>query len=454
MKNLPTLLFLLCCCSFLAAQPVPFPAPGHEGLNVKKIAALQLDDASQLQFGLWTQNRVMYDLSNIPGPGGTSFSNTGTYDFFRQRFRAAVDVRYVDTTQAIQAGAYTQLEYRGGWGGSSPAVSDPRGSLPVINPYNRLQPRGVRYGFVYLDYKDKATFSAGILPLTDGMGRVLFDADWDFNVGGIAMSGPFFKTGKYRVAYVRLIDGIGAISPKDVGLNSNLYLFDQSYPLSENLNLGAHIYSLDVPADLGITAVQRQLWLGVSFGAHLHSFKIDGLLILNNGKIGAETHTGQAFKLGISALAGKGSFELLGLLATGDDEGQTNTRFVTLHQIVGTAGYWGMTHIYTPNGPSDVNDFGLEIGNNGAGLATVQGKYNFAIIPGKVNAYAYAGRFRAMKNRNGSKEMGAEFGGMLTTSLAKYLQLETGAAYATAGKYFAEDADGIFEIFSRFQFTW
>ena len=139
------------------------------------------------------QDRILYNYSKIPGPGGTTFDSTSTYDFFRQRFHAGVDVRLVNDTGAAKAGGYMQLEYRGGWGGSSPDASDPRGNAPANNPYNRLQPRGIRYGFVYYNHSEKLNLSVGILPVTDRVGRILFDADWDFNVGGIALGGKLAK---------------------------------------------------------------------------------------------------------------------------------------------------------------------------------------------------------------------------------------------------------------------
>lgn len=74
-------------------------------------AAVSLD---KLKVDLGLQYRVMYNLSNI----GTE----DDYDFFRQRMRVTLDVK-----PNANAGGFAQIEYRGGWGGTSPRASDPRG---------------------------------------------------------------------------------------------------------------------------------------------------------------------------------------------------------------------------------------------------------------------------------------------------------------------------------------
>ncbi|MGC9080058.1 MAG: hypothetical protein ACP5G1_04945, partial [Nanopusillaceae archaeon] len=94
--------------------------------------ALKLKDAD-IDFGI--QYRVMYNNSNI--------QSLNQYDFFRQRLRLNFDIK---TESGV--GGFIQLEYRGGWGGSSPAASDPRDAYEV-NAFNRLQARGVRYGYLY-----------------------------------------------------------------------------------------------------------------------------------------------------------------------------------------------------------------------------------------------------------------------------------------------------------------
>jgi hypothetical protein len=76
---------------------------------------------------------------------------------------------------------------------------------------------------------------------------------------------------------------------------------------------------------------------------------------------------------------------------TGDEDTIISKRFITLHQITGTAGYWGYMHIFTPAGPSDVNDLGTEIGNRGAGLTTVQTKIDFPLVEDKLGGQIFLG---------------------------------------------------------------
>lgn len=452
MKDLLLTFSLLMICLEGMAQGVPFPNPYGGGPGINTIATHQLDEGkSELQLGLWTQARIMYNMSNIPGPGGSILSETSNYDFFRQRVRFGADIRFVDTTDNVQVGAYTQLEYRGGWGGSSPAFSDPRASAPTINPYNNIQPRGIRYGYAYAQWNNRTTLVAGILPLTDAYGGVLFDADWDFNVGGIALGGPFLQKGKYRLGLVRLIDGVGGDSDQ-VGKNGQLILAEQSYPIGD-LTLGASVYHLNVPEELLFLGL-KETWLGATLGGKSDAIAWKGSFILNTGEADDESHTGLAIAVNLDAAIGSGKLSVLGLMSTGDELDKTEKAFITPHALLGTGGYWAKAHIFTPNGPSDVNDFGLEAGNRGRGLTTLQLDYGFPISASCLNANIYAAWFNSSTELNASKNMGLEFGAMLNWQIAKFLHWELGGAYASLGDYYGDDPDGIYELFSRFQFEW
>ncbi len=298
--------------------------------------------------------------SDIPGPPGTSYSNATGYDFFRQRIRLGIDARTND-----HVGGYVQLEYRGGWGGSSPVASDPRDLSPVVNPFNRLQARGLRYAFLYANMHEMAGLSAGILPLTDRVGRVLFDADWDFNAGGIQLwgSGP---SSDYRIAYVRLVEGVGGMGLQDGDKDETLLVLDYSPTSIEAIRLGFHLYSLLVPegSTQGLGAYTgNQVWLGITARRMIDPVDIRGKFILNRGELFGESHTGLALGLEAGISKGPKRLDLLFVYTTGDSDGEVDRRFVTLHELIGTHGYWGHTHIFNANCPSDVNDLGLEIGN-------------------------------------------------------------------------------------------
>jgi hypothetical protein len=434
-------------------QNITFPDPGHEGLNTKRLAEIDLKDGKSLDFGTWVQYRVLFNFSNIPGPGGSTFDKTEYYDFFRQRFRVASDIHFTDNNRKVKTGGYMQIEYRGGWGGSGPMVSDPRLSVPILNPFNRLQERGLRYGFVYLNNKDKFNLAVGILPLTDQVGRVLFDADWDFNVGGIVISGKSTKT-SYRAAYVRLIDGVGASGIDTFSKDGNMFLGDFNYSVQDDINFGLHIYGLIIPDEFNLGLPKYELWPSFTFDVGINQLKLKLLFMLNSGKIGTTIHTGITAKAETDIKLGKTNLSLLGLFATGDEVGEIKNRFTSLHELVGTAGYWAYMHIFTPSGPSDVNDLGLDPGNGGAGLLTFQTKFDFPIKTDKLKGQLYAGYVGAARKRNETFFMGIEAGGMLTYSFSQFLNLELGAAYASIGDFYIVNADGLLECFSRIQFTW
>ncbi len=441
MKKSRTYWLVILLPLLIYSKGVPFPEPGHEGLNVKSLGTFD-----EFEVGLWLQYRIMYNNSNIPGPGGTTYDNSANYDFFRQRFRIGVNVQ-----KANKVGVYTQLEYRGGWGGSSPALSDARDSAPVNNPYNRLQPRGIRYGFIYYAPSEKLNLSAGIIPLTDGVGRILFDADWDFNVGGIVLGGKLTK-GDYRLGYVRLIEGVGG-TRNQIGKDAEFMLADYYVPLGKSVTIGAHIYHLTGPGTLNVMRFEAETWYGFTTQGNFGRADLSGVILLNRGSTGEDSHNGVALKLDGGLPLGKTRVNVQAITATGDEAGKTERRFVTPHQILGTGGYWGYTHIFVANGPSDVNDLGVEIGNGGAGLSTLQVKIDTPITD-KLKTQLFGGWFQSDKKRNQSKFMGTEFGGMLSYRIEKYLTWQVGIAYAKMGAFFGENVEDLNEIYSRFQFTW
>lgn len=423
------------------ASVIPFPGPGHEGLNTSHAGNI-----GDLKLGLWLQYRVMYNNSTIPGPTGTSFTNTKRYDFFRQRFRVGIDVKTAEDT-----GGYVQLEYRGGWGGSSPEKSDPRELTPVNNPYNRLQSRGIRYGFIYAPVYEIGILSAGIIPLTDRVGRVLFDADWDFNVGG-AVLGGFIGEGDYRLGYVRLVEGVGGAADQ-IENDGDMVIADYDYSFSEAVHAGVHVYNYSASDALGVTASKNETWYAFTVKGKNDIVDIGGNIIVNIGNIGSNSHKGTAAKLEAGVPIGALKLNVMAITATGDEQGKVDGRFVTVHQLVGTVGYWGYTHIFNAGGPSDVNDLGLEIGNGGAGLTTVQVKIDIPVTS-KISASLFGGWFSSAEKRNNSKDMGMEAGCVIGIPVSKDVTWEIGGSGASIGEFYAKNADNISEYFSRLQLTW
>jgi hypothetical protein len=459
------------------AEAIPFPEPGNEntyGVDLKDI---------RLRF--WAQYRVMYDASNIPSTGNLTAGDTTGYDFFRQRMRLGIDIR---PQGADNVGGYMQIEYRGGFGGSSPGASDPRGTADGgPNAFNRLSARGVRYGYIWVQPVPDHTLVAGILPTIDQVGRVLWDGEWDFNVGGAFLGGKIGKS-DYRLGFHRLISDLLAAGGRTTfGKDGDLWVTDFNTPVGGGpLTVGAHGYFLNVNKTGGAIGDTREQWWALTASSKAGDASWNGYAMLNTGRLGTGTtgvnHTGFSGKLEGSVPLGPASLSVMGIYATGAgrfDGGvagnagsQKNAQFTTVESIVGSNGYWGYTHIFNANGPSDTNDFGTTLNNSGAGLWTFQGQLGFPIVP-RLSGTLEVGYFAAARERactaagcgaagaarGTAKYMGTEVGGMLTYNMAKNLNLQFGAANVFMGDFMANTAgtatkeNGIYEVFSRFQFA-
>jgi len=399
----------------------------------------------KLKVDLGLQYRVMYNLSNI----GTK----DDYDFFRQRFRVGLDIK-----PAENVGGYAQFEFRGGWGGTSPAVSDPRVGPTFSDwgiPYNRLQARGIRYGYIYTSPKEGHMLKAGILPVSDQLGDTIFSADWDFNVGGILYKGKAENV-DYRVAYMRLVDDL---RDKEDDQNGHLALLDINTSI-DTVKLGGHVYYLTIDKGAAGMVKNTQGWYGVTASTKISNVDLNGFVLFNSGKIVDESNDGVGVKVEGSIPLGNLRLSVLGILTTGDE---TPTKgFQTIEGLLGTGGYWAYTYIFTPHGPSDVNDFGLEIGNSGYGLRTVQARLDIPVND-RLDAQVQVGWFQSSEDvpltisgTGKDNGLGTEFGGQIKYGVAKNLNLEVGAAFASLDDAGVElfqgiNEDSVKEIFARFQ---
>lgn len=444
-----------------------------EGLGLNENLPERAISLDRLRVGLWLQYRLMYNASNIPGPANTDFGNTKSYDFLRQRARIGIDIRPFENV-----GGYAQLEFRSGLG-VGPDISDPRVGIDFDNiAFNRLDDRGLRYAYFYASPIKEATFVAGIIPSSDYLGDTQFSADWDFNVGGVALTGKISDF-TYRLSYLRLIEGLGFNIINELGEDAHLILGDFTMPLFKDATrLGLHIYYLRNDIDEPSVGDFQEAWIGISGRGEIGLARLNGFVVLNVGEFDGVTslpsgltipegsHKGVAFKgEGIVPIIDLpyGPLLLSGLFvfASGDKEGEMDNRFNTIQGLVGTQGYWAYTHIFTANGPSDVNDFGLDIGNtrlgSGAGLITAQAKLSIPLHR-SVGLELEGGTFWSAKRRTGARYMGTELGGMFTFPIVKPLRVQIGFAYARLGGFFESliaeeqrlDRD-IYELFSRIQ---
>lgn len=461
------------------ADNLPFPEPANENAYAVPMENLRLR--------VWAQYRVLYNASNIPsginngslptagtGAGKLTYGDTTSYDFLRQRMRLAFDIQQKDSGNV---GAYMQMEYRGGFGGSSPAASDPRGESGANadgtpNAFNRLQARGVRYGYVYVSPIENHTLVVGILPTIDQVGRVLWDGEWDFFVGGASLGGKIgdsdYRIGFYRIASDLKAGTIGVGFGKD----GDMWVADYNKPVSlgsYDLKVGGHFYTLNLGKTQNITVGDtHENWAALTASGSLFGTGAwNSYLMLNSGRLGTgltgNNHTGYSGKFEGSVPIGPATFNLFALYASGDKAGQTSNQFTTPEAILGTNGYWGYSHIFNANAPGDVNDFGVNLNNGGAGLWTVQGQLKFPILPRLTgtleSAYFAAARSRDFGNRGVTSYMGTETGGMLTYNIAKNLNLDVGAAHAFMGDFLANRTQAssversIYEVFTRFQWA-
>lgn len=418
----------------IAAILCGFPKPGF---------GIPIED---LNIDVGAQYRVMYNNSGI-GSGKN-------YDFFRQRMRINLDIK-----PSENSGGFVQLEYQGGFGGSSPGASDPRGRTPPLGdvPFNRLQARGIRYGYIYAMPLEGQKVMGGILPLSDRLGDTLFSADWDFNVGGVLANGDVGPV-NYRAGYVRLIEGLGDLN---TDRNGNFYVADIGF--GNSFKIGAHLYHLYTST--GTPLRLKQTWYGVSVSLpEIGPVKVNGFAMGNSGKYGATNTSGFAGKLEGTASFGKLKFGLLGIASSGNRTksvtglgNEAQGGFLTPQGILGTGGYWGYTYVFTPHGPSDVNDFGLEIGNRGYGLNTVQVKVDYDLME-NLSVQAVAGWFESSKKiGTWGRKLGNELGLQLAYSVVEYQKIEFGAAFANLGDAGLDLYQGagnkkkINELFARWQ---
>jgi hypothetical protein len=291
---------------------------------------------------------------------------------------------------------------------------------------------------------------------------MLFSADWDLNVGGVAYAG---KAGNldWRLGYVRLVEG--AFYRNTVGDKDQHFLIADINTKLGIAQVGIHYYGTygkvclpgnpNYPNNCASADFSRldQTWIGPHATVKFDPFTLHSVVLANTGKIGDKSTNGFLVRLEGSTKLGPANVSLLGLYSSGKNNG---TGFQTVEGILGTGGYWAYTYIFTPHGPSDVNDFGLEAGNKGYGLTTLQAKVDFPITE-KFSAQAVVGTFRSNKDMGGNgKNLGTEAGITLTVNVGKYMNLDFGGAVASlgdAGKamYNAGEKKSVNEIFTRLQ---
>ena len=222
--------------------------------------------------------------SNLPGPGGSTPDDAPGYDFFRQRVRLNLEAAPNDSV-----GAFVQVEFRGGWGGSAPGASDPRSGEPAVYPFNRIGDRGLRYTYLFCKASPTQQVTAGILPYSDEFGDTLFSADWDWHVGGVGWLGGGDRA-RWRLAALNIVEGVGASERGTIAKDGTMVLADYSRrsapaPDEWTFDWGAHLYGLLIQETLPLGGT-KEFWLGPDLALHKGDFALRFFGIVNMGDLG------------------------------------------------------------------------------------------------------------------------------------------------------------------------
>ncbi len=293
----------------------------------------------------------------------------------------------------------------------------------------------VRVRHAVIDYtaENGIQTKAGIVPVTEYYNDAMYSWDWDYNPVAAEVFVPVGDTTLHAFAG-NLNEGQENVRSDD----TVHYQVDAIVPLSGNNQL---VFSG--------TAITMKKAAGAGNGDAWHfnygvsgSFKLDSDTALSGFVMGSSTDgnllgsgsndaNGFAARLEYASKLGRGHFGLLGTYASGDKDG---TGFLMPMAFSGTYGYWGYTGILTVQGPTDTgfDGDGVNISNNGYGLASVQAKYSMPITS-NLDGYIAAGWYGNTDARGRDSRVGNDLLLMGTYHFNKVLSLDLGAAYAQLG---------------------
>ena len=125
--------------------------------------------------------------------------------------------------------------------------------------------------------------------------------------------------------------------------------------------------------------------------------------------------------------------------------------------IRGAQAYWSLLGLTSPRGPSDGNDLGIGLQNDGLGLLTLQAGYEQP-LGGRWTALLAAGWLRADEPHplSGSPDIGTELLAETRWQMASLLALEVGGSVLLTGDFFraapaAPAPAALYELYSRWQ---
>ncbi len=286
---------------------------------------------------------------------------------------------------------------------------------------------GVRHAVIEFRADDRTGFQAGVVPLGDRMGDVLFSSDWDYNPLALSLFAPL-AGGELRVFAATLMEG----SEQDSTDDFTHYQLDFTGPIG-----GRHELDLDlslVTTRGGDEDIHVHANAGLSLQLH---FSED--LALRSTLLGSYTEKelldtdadGDGLAALLSLETGFG-LSLLGTWASGREDA---SGFLPLMALPGANGYWGYTGILTVQGPTDTGFDGdaVNISNNGHGMASTQVRLLRPVV-GNLSIHLAGGWFGGTRVSGSRDELvGIDLLAMGSFHFNSFLALDSGVAYARLG---------------------
>ena len=205
----------------------------------------------------------------------------------------------------------------------------------------------LRHGYISAPIPDLEgwTLTAGLIPLSDKFGDVLFSSDWDWNPLAFMLTGEVSNI-KVRLAHANLWEGGESQSPTD---DIDQWIVDAD----TDMGLGASYYRVNVNTDpdpLGDGEKINQNYLGVRYDGTFNQFDVGGWVLYNWGtwkglSFPDEENKGYALKGEVKSEFGKAKVGVMALYSTGDDFAGGSTdhdAFISPATLAGTTGLLGL----------------------------------------------------------------------------------------------------------------
>ncbi len=460
----------LCLASLASAQSATDPAP----------ASAWARDLGGIEVQYGVQARVMANGANFGFHPSAISADQPSSSFANTRLRGWVDLGKIEPGGY---GFYSQFEFGHlayGSGGDFPKRTVNGGDASGIE---------LRRGFLWLMPDEDTLIKVGVqgwndmfterpafdykndlqaVDAYDTTQALLANSVWDFNVAGVNLAGRTLDHAHYRLGVFLLGEGDSTFT----GDGGALLLAGDLDLIDGDRIWGASLYYLRDNGDysygtfggpLAAYDSSEDWWVGVR--GHLGSDDWDPSVALIYNQGGTEgpdwDHAGWAARASARGAVGSGEVALLAAVSTGNDGSGDSGEFRTLAQSArdnfGGQGYWSMLPLSSPSGPSDVNDLGVSLQNQGLGLLTVQAAWIQALNDA-VTSHLVAGWLQAAEDHpvSGAADMGVELAAILDWGLRPGLGVQFGAAYMLTGDFYSPgagvDPDDLYELFFRFQF--